>query len=133
MNELERYARWLSSYFYVPGMDKQDLRQEARLAMWLARPGCERIAARRRILDLLKMSQRRPQFVELVEAETTGELADLVDGESVCVRSSARTSPGTSGQPSAGSCAVSRSSARRRRSRPRSSGCDASSRRSYSR
>lgn len=63
---IDNYCRWLSHYFFVPGLDPDDLYQEATLAAWLA-PHCPRIAARRRILDLLKWSQRRPKTVLLDE------------------------------------------------------------------
>lgn len=56
---VEAYCHWLSRFFFVPGMDVDDLLQEARLAAWLA-PKHPRTAARRRILDLIKFSQRRP-------------------------------------------------------------------------
>ena len=61
---VDSYCRWLSGYFFVAGLDMDDLYQEARIAAWLA-PGHERTAARRRILDLLKMSQRRPRLCVL--------------------------------------------------------------------
>lgn len=79
MNEaLERYCRWLARVFFVVGMDSDDLAQEARLAAWLAPPGAERIAARRRILDLIKFSQRRPLFAPEVEIANSADVVDLV-------------------------------------------------------
>ena len=64
MSDLEPYVRFLATYFFVAGMDADDLAQEARLAAWLA-PGNERTAARRRILDLLKAARRRPLHAAL--------------------------------------------------------------------
>lgn len=75
----DRYCRWLSHYFFVAGYDDEDLYQEARLAMWLAPAGLERVAARRRVIELLRRSKRggRPTHVELVEAESSDNLVDI--------------------------------------------------------
>ena len=78
MTDLEPYVRFLATYFFVAGMDAEDLAQEARLAAWLA-PGNERIAARRRILDLLKFAQRRPRFALLVDEPVAPDsIVDLI-------------------------------------------------------
>lgn len=73
---IDRYCRWLSYYFHVPGLDPDDLYQEACIAAWLA-PGHERIAARRQMLDLIKISQRRPRTTRLT-AETAVS-PDVID------------------------------------------------------
>lgn len=77
---VDRYCRWLANYFFIDGLDRDDLYQEAWLAAWLA-PGLERLAARRRIIELLRRSQRggRPRFVELVEAESSRNIIDIVE------------------------------------------------------
>jgi len=77
VSDPESYVRWLSRYFYVPGYAAEDLQQEARIAM-LGSPYPRR-AARLRILDLLKMSQRRPQLRALVEVADPTALEDIVD------------------------------------------------------
>ena len=45
---------------------------------WLAPSGLERLAAKRRILDVVKAAQRRPRLYELVEAEAPGTVTDVV-------------------------------------------------------
>ena len=74
--------RFLATYFFVAGMDSDDLAQEARLAAWLA-PGNERVAARRRVLDLLKFSQRRPRFAAAIEdfrlVDARADVVELVE------------------------------------------------------
>ena len=66
----ESYCRWLAGFFFVDGMDRHDIYQEAVLAAWLAPAGLEHVAARRRIIELLRRSQRggRPTFCELVDS-----------------------------------------------------------------
>ena len=44
MSEIDGYCRHLASFFFVEGMDRDDLFQEARLAAWLAPAGAEHIA-----------------------------------------------------------------------------------------
>lgn len=79
----EGYVRWLGSYFYVDGLDREDVEQEARLAAWLAPAGLERVAARRRVLDLLKASQRgkrgRAEELDLDRASSSLDVAALVE------------------------------------------------------
>lgn len=61
-------------------MDRDDLYQEARVAMWLAPKGVERVAAYRRIVELLRRSRRggRPTFCELADTHATADIVDLV-------------------------------------------------------
>lgn len=74
-----RYARWLSRYFYVAGYEPEDLYQEAVIAIWRAPEGLERLCARRRVIELLRRSQRagRPTFVGLVDAESPEDVVDV--------------------------------------------------------
>jgi hypothetical protein len=78
---LEPYVRWLSRYFFVPGYDADDLAQEARIAAWCAPDGLERLAARRRVIELLRRSKRggRPTFVALSEHESTENVHDIAE------------------------------------------------------
>ena len=78
MSADERYYRWLGSYFFAAGYDREDLVQEARIAAWLAPSGLGRVAAKRRVLDVVKAAQRRPRLYELVEAEAPGTVEDVV-------------------------------------------------------
>lgn len=70
------YCRWLASFFFVSGMDREDLYQEACLAAWLADPGFERRKARQRVLDLVKIGQRR-RFDHLVTHEPSAPPVDF--------------------------------------------------------
>lgn len=54
----DAYCRWLSRFFYAPGHEPDDLAQEARLAM-LRAPHTKRVAARRQVLDVVKVANRR--------------------------------------------------------------------------
>ena len=76
----ERYCHWLASFFFVDGMDCDDIYQEAMVAAWLAPCGLERLAARRRVIELLRRSQRggRPTFCEFVDAPSSGDVVDIV-------------------------------------------------------
>jgi hypothetical protein len=76
ISSFDGYVRFLSRYFYVDGLEPDDLEQEARLAAWLAPAGLERIAARRRVLDLLKASRRMKRGVAV---EFVTEPASSVD------------------------------------------------------
>lgn len=88
MSGVEGHVRFLSSYFYVDGMDREDVEQEARIAAWLAPAGAERIAARRRIVDLL-IASRRLKRGSLVELED--DLVSRIDVlEAVVVRETLR-------------------------------------------
>lgn len=105
---IDPYCHWLARYFFVPGMDADDLFQEARIAAWLA-PSAPRTAARRRILDLLKFSQRRPlihrfdhsiiepsDVVEIVAARETLRrivTAPLTRNEAIALGRAARGEP----------------------------------------
>jgi DNA-directed RNA polymerase specialized sigma24 family protein len=77
----EAYCRWLAGFFYVSGYDRDDLAQEARLAMWLApEPALRRLCAYRQIVELLRKSKRggRPTHsCELLEDDAVS--ADIVD------------------------------------------------------
>ncbi len=73
------YCRWLSRYFYAPGCDADDLFQEARVAAWRAPAGLERVAARRRVIDVVRSARRRPEFASEVELEERDSVADVVD------------------------------------------------------
>ena len=68
----------MSRYFYAPGCDADDLFQEARLAAWLAPHGLERVAARRRVLDVVRAARRRPRLVAPVELEAPDNVNDVV-------------------------------------------------------
>lgn len=74
------YCRWLSRFFFIAGYEPEDLYQEARIAVWLAPEGFERLCARRRIVELLRRSQRggRPSFVQLLEVESSENVFDIV-------------------------------------------------------
>ena len=74
---LERYARWLSRYFYVAGYEPEDLYQEAVIAIWRAPEGLERLCARRRVIELLRRSQRRPTFAALEDVASPADVVDL--------------------------------------------------------
>ena len=123
MRDADGYCRWLGSYFYAEGYDRDDICQEAMLAAWLAPSGLERVAARRRVLDILKAARRRPRFVELVEVETPDNVVDAVDAGDRLRAVLAVAPPRTSALRSRGSCAASRLRATRRRSRSRSGAC----------
>lgn len=77
---LSRYCHWLAGFFFIDGMDRDDIYQEASLAAWLASPGLERVAARRRVIELLRRSKRggRPTFCELAEMPLSADVIDLV-------------------------------------------------------
>lgn len=77
-SEFESYIRFLGSYFFVRGLEREDIEQEAWIAVWLAPPGLERMAARRQVLDLIKMANRRPEFHRFME-----DPASHVDVETV--------------------------------------------------
>ena len=79
MSPDERYVGWLSSYFFAQGHDRDDLAQEARIAMLRAPAGLERVAARRRVIDVVRSARRRPVLVEAVELETPDNVVDVVD------------------------------------------------------
>lgn len=74
---IEGYVRFLSRYFYAPGLDPEDLAQEARLGVLTAPPGRERLVARRRVIDAVKTWKRSedwrssPEFVELDERQAS--------------------------------------------------------------
>lgn len=59
---IERYISFLGSYFFARGLDREDIEQEARIAVWLAPAGLERMAARRQVLDLIKIANRKPEL-----------------------------------------------------------------------
>lgn len=88
MSPIEAYVRFLGSYFYAEGYDREDIEQEARIAAYLAPAGLERMAARRRVLDLVKHAQRekRGRLVEL-EREVASRLDVL---EEVVIRETLR-------------------------------------------
>ncbi len=71
---IDGYCRWLSRHFFVRGHDPEDIFQEARLAAWQA-PHCPRVAARRQVLDMVKMANRQPTLV----AEVDVPVDDLFD------------------------------------------------------
>lgn len=84
---IEGYCLWLASRFFAPGVDREDLAQEARIAAWLE-PEHPRLAARRQVLDVVKRetlagefrTERRPELVPLDEhLETRDNVADLVE------------------------------------------------------
>lgn len=80
----EGHARFLGRYFRIDGLDREDVEQEARLAAFLAPAGLERIAARRRILDLLKASQREKRGRAVSLEENVASRVDVL--EAVIVR-----------------------------------------------
>ena len=75
---IDAYCRWLARFFYAHGYDAEDLFQEARLAAWLAPRGLERVAARRRVLDVMRSARRRPLLVAPVELEAPDNVDDGV-------------------------------------------------------
>ena len=79
MSADDRYHLWLARHFYAHGYAAEDLYQEARLAAWLAPSGLERLAARRRVIEVVRSARRRPQLVAEVELEASDTLADVVD------------------------------------------------------
>jgi DNA-directed RNA polymerase specialized sigma24 family protein len=74
------YCHWLSRYFFIDGLDSDDLYQEAAVAVWMAPAGMERLCARRRVIELLRRSKRggRPEFVELGDVASPDRMVDLV-------------------------------------------------------
>jgi len=75
---VEGYVRFLSRFFFASGHDADDLAQEARIAAWLC-PEHPRLAARRRVLDVINAAQRKPQFAEFVDAPNTVDITDLIE------------------------------------------------------
>jgi DNA-directed RNA polymerase specialized sigma24 family protein len=77
----EGYCRFLARSFWAPGYDREDMLQEARIAMWLAPPGIENLCARRRLIEIVRRSKRggRPSFCEPVDAPDHADVVDLVD------------------------------------------------------
>ena len=77
----ENYVRFLARKFYAPGYDRDDLAQEARLAMWLAPRGIERLVARRAVIEIVRRARRggRPEFSELHDEHEGGDLLDLLE------------------------------------------------------
>jgi len=75
---IEAYCRWLSRFFFAPGHDADDLAQEARIAAWLC-PEHPRLAARRQVLDVIKIARRRPQFTKLHDVPSTADVVTLVE------------------------------------------------------
>ncbi len=76
---VDAYCRWLSRFFFADGHEAEDIFQEASLAAWCAPAGLERVAARRRVLDVVKAAQRRPRFAELVEVAAPDTVVDVID------------------------------------------------------
>jgi DNA-directed RNA polymerase specialized sigma24 family protein len=76
----EPYLHWLSRYFFAPGYDPEDMLQEARIAAWLAPRGLERVAARRRLIEIVRRSKRggRPTFCQLHETADSVDVVDIV-------------------------------------------------------
>lgn len=76
----ERFAQYLAHKFFAPGYDREDMAQEARIAMWQAPEGIERLCARRRLIEIVRRSQRggRPAFCELHDIEDAADVVDLV-------------------------------------------------------
>lgn len=77
---IDDHCRMLSRFYFVAGMDADDIYQEARLAAWLAPAGLERMAARRQVYDLMKIGQRR-RFDALGERDVAShvDVVDIVD------------------------------------------------------
>lgn len=76
---IDAYCRWLGYFFFAPGYEPEDLAQEARIAAWLA-PECPKIAARRQVLDVVKVANRKAVLCELdTEPATTADVVDVVD------------------------------------------------------
>ena len=75
----DHYCRWLSRFFFAPGYDRDDIYQEALIAMWRAGPDVGRTAARRCVIDLVRRAKRGPRMCALVEAQAPENIADVVD------------------------------------------------------
>ncbi len=79
MSEIDAYCRWLSRYFFAPGLEPDDLYQEARLAAWLA-PKCHaRVAARRQVLDVVKIARRKPLLSKEIDVSSPHDTAERVE------------------------------------------------------
>jgi DNA-directed RNA polymerase specialized sigma24 family protein len=78
--EHDPYFHWVARRFYAPGYEREDLVQEARIAAWLAPPGLERLAARRRLIEIVRRSRRggRPELCAPVDVQDSGDILDLV-------------------------------------------------------
>lgn len=74
----DSYYRWLSHYFFAAGYEPEDLYQEARIAAWLA-PGHERVAARRQVLDVVKIAGRKAQLAPEIDVSWGGDMVDQVE------------------------------------------------------
>lgn len=76
----ERYCRHLARFFFAPGYDREDMLQEARVAAWLAPCGLERVAARRRLIEIVRRSQRggRPELCPPVDVPDPQDVVDVV-------------------------------------------------------
>lgn len=83
----EGYVRFLGSYFRIDGLDRDDVEQEARIAAHFAPAGLERLAARRRVIELLRRSRRggRPTFAVLedVHPSSVDVLGSVCDRETI--------------------------------------------------
>jgi hypothetical protein len=71
----EGYVRFLGSYFFASGHSREDIEQTARLGM--LRGG--RIGARRDVLDLVKVANRRAFGTLPEHREPTYDLADRLE------------------------------------------------------
>ena len=74
---VDAYCRWLSRHFYVRGCDRDDVVQEALLAAWLS-PNYPRLAARRQVMDMMKVANRRA-FDSTEYADIPCRTSDVVD------------------------------------------------------
>ena len=76
--DIDGYCRWLSRFFFADGHAAEDLFQEARLAAWLAPAGLERVAARRRVIDVVRSARRRVELASEVDVEVQDTVLDVV-------------------------------------------------------
>jgi hypothetical protein len=72
----EGFVRYLGSRFFAPGYDREDIEQEARLAMFLC-PEYPRLAARRRVIDIVK--RPRIRWEQIREVASPGDVVDRID------------------------------------------------------
>jgi DNA-directed RNA polymerase specialized sigma24 family protein len=89
----EGYVRFLGSFFFASGWEREDIEQEARLAILRAPEVHSRIAARRQVLDVVKVANRRRLYALPVDED--GDEHDEPDSydlvEHVLLREELRT------------------------------------------
>lgn len=84
-SQLADYCRIVhrqSQNFWWQGATREDVEQEAWLAIYEARPASHALAktiVRRRLRDKLRAEQRRPQFSVLIEARDVTDPVDVIE------------------------------------------------------